>query len=196
MIAESKPDDDTPRCKQCGGELALVVTSQPNYQDEPPRLVCLADWNHHQPSGDEYLDKHLSTIIGSKPQPISYTYATLRQRRWEKKHAQAWFQREGTTEDGRRLIEAQYLPSLASIAHAAGTDAGNRSCRRSQRKGWNERDYNAAVAAYNSVAPAPVRCRFCNSENVLITKSNVAGYVGVHCADCGRHSMAEIEKVA
>lgn len=40
-----------------------------------------------------------------------------------------------------------------SMVFAAGRDAGNRSMRKAGRKKWGKRDYNAACAEFNRLAP-------------------------------------------
>ena len=39
------------------------------------------------------------------------------------------------------------------LAHAAGTDAGNRSMRRAGRRKWNDLDYAAAVKEFERIWP-------------------------------------------
>jgi hypothetical protein len=45
------------------------------------------------------------------------------------------------------------LPRTYQLAHAAATDAGNRSMRRAGRKKWNDRDYAAAVKEFERIWP-------------------------------------------
>jgi hypothetical protein len=51
------------------------------------------------------------------------------------------------------------LERTYQLAHAAGTDAGNRSMRRAGRKKWNDRDYAAAVREFERIWPRSKRQR-------------------------------------
>jgi hypothetical protein len=46
------------------------------------------------------------------------------------------------------------LERTYQLAHAAGTDAGNRSMRRAGRRKWNDRDYAAAVREFERIWPS------------------------------------------
>lgn len=50
-------------------------------------------------------------------------------------------------------------PLTYQLAHAAATDAGNRSMRNSGRTAWNDDDWNAAAAEFNRLWPEPVPSR-------------------------------------
>ena len=50
------------------------------------------------------------------------------------------------------------------LAHAAGTDAGNRSMRRAGRRKWNDRDYAAAVKEFERIWPRPGQRRRPNAQ--------------------------------
>ncbi len=58
------------------------------------------------------------------------------------------------------------------LARAASKDAGNMSMRNAGRKSWNEDDWNASVAEFERLWPAPVSDERCED-------------LDNYCADCG-----------